>query len=141
MIVYDLQCSNGHGFEAWFKDSASYDNQRDQGDVVCPSCGDVDVTKSIMAPSISAKGSEGESALPPGPSPAEMREAMHQMQKAVEDNCDYVGTNFPEEARKIHYGESERRNIYGESSFKDANELSEEGIEIGCIPWRKKDDG
>jgi hypothetical protein len=91
-----------------------------------------------MAPSISTKGVSGERASPPGPGRAEMMEALSQMQTAVEKNCDYVGTDFPEEARKIHYGESERRNIYGESSFKEAGELSEEGIEIGCIPWRKK---
>tara|TARA_B100000315_G_C14300412_1_gene461583 strand:- start:226 stop:651 length:426 start_codon:yes stop_codon:yes gene_type:complete len=141
MIVYDLQCSNGHGFEAWFKDSTSYDDQRDQGDVVCPACGDLEISKAIMAPGISAKGESGESATPPGPGPAEVMEAMSEMQKAVEKNCDYVGTNFPEEARKIHYGESERRNIYGESSIEEAGALTDEGIEIGCIPWRKKGDG
>lgn len=139
MIAYDLECQNDHGFEAWFKDSKSYDHQRKSGDVECPVCGDTDISKSIMAPSISGKGAPG---MDPDrmPNPAEMMEAMHRMQKSVEENCDYVGTNFPEEARKIHYGESERRNIYGESSFKDAHALTEEGIEIGCVPWRKKAD-
>lgn len=141
MIVYDLECKNEHGFEAWFKDSSSYNCQREAGDVACPVCGNTEISKSIMAPSIAAKGSSGGSDMPSGPCPADMMDAMRQMQKSVEENCDYVGTNFPEEARKIHYGESERRNIYGESSFRDAHELTEEGIEIGCIPWRKKTDG
>ena len=140
MIVYDLQCSNGHSFEAWFKDSSSYDVQREDGDIMCPSCGEIDVSKAIMAPGIAAKGSAGGDNCPPRPDMAEFMEAMHNMQKSVERNCDYVGEAFPEEARKIHYGESEHRNIYGESSFEEASKLTEEGIEVGCIPWRKKTD-
>jgi hypothetical protein len=140
MIVYDLQCSNSHGFEAWFKDSAGYDRQREDGDIMCPSCGDNEVSKAIMAPSIGAKDSSEEPNSAPQPDMAEMMEAMQKMQQSVEDNCDYVGNDFPEEARKIHYGESERRNIYGESSIEEASKLTEEGIEIGCIPWRKKTD-
>ncbi len=141
MIVYDLECQNGHDFDAWFRDSGSYDSQREAGDVACPACGDTEISKSIMAPSISTKGSTGEKAMPSGSNPQNMMDALQKMQKAVEENCDYVGKNFPEEARKIHYGESEHRNIYGESSFKEAQELTQEGIEVGCIPWRKKADG
>ena len=140
MIVYDLQCSNDHSFEAWFKDSASYDRQREDGDVMCPSCGESEVSKAIMAPSVGAKGSSDEPSSVYQPDMANIMEAMQQMQKSVEENCDYVGNDFPEEARKIHYGESERRNIYGESSFEEASKLTEEGIEVGCVPWRKKTD-
>ncbi|MBT5457080.1 MAG: DUF1178 family protein, partial [Rhodospirillaceae bacterium] len=120
--------------------SATYDSQRAAGDVACPACSDTEVAKAIMAPSIGAKGgSRGEEEMQ-RPDPAQMMEAMQQMQKSVEENCDYVGADFPEEARKIHYGESEQRNIYGESSFEEASKLNDEGIEVGCIPWRKKAD-
>ncbi len=140
MIVYDLQCANGHEFEAWFNDSAGYDDQREAGAVSCPLCGETDVSKAIMAPGIAAKGSSNEQSATPPHNMAEFMDAMQRMQKSVEENCDYVGNSFPEEARKIHYGESERRNIYGESSVEEASKLTEEGIEVGCIPWRKKTD-
>ena len=134
MILYDIRCSNDHVFEGWFKDGASYDEQAEAGAVVCPACGDTDVTKAPMAPRI-ASGRGGENKMP-----AEMREALVKLRGEVESKCDYVGEEFPEDARKIHYGEADKRDIYGEATDDEAKELTEEGIKVGKIPWIPRTD-
>lgn len=148
MILYSLCCSKDHGFDAWFANSDAFDKQAKKGIVVCPICGDTKVRKAIMAPRI-AKGAsrkKSESSMPaatqsPAPAPGnhvmapQMREMLSELRKQVEANCDYVGNDFAEEARKIHYGETEERGIYGEASDADAEALQEEGIEVGRIPW------
>ena len=124
MIVFDVSCSNGHVFEGWFKDTASFDEQVEAGAVTCPVCGDADVRKALMAPNVSGirkgKDDAGASATvsnammdAPDGKLTEFVEAMHELKKHVEENSDYVGDKFPEEARKIHYGETEARSIHG----------------------------
>lgn len=127
MILYDLRCGQDHSFEGWFRDSKAYDSQRRAGRVVCPACGDKKVRKAPMAPRVAKSRS--------GASEAEALAALRQMRKQVEANCDYVGERFAEEARKIHYGETEKRGIYGEASESASKELADEGIEVGRIPW------
>ncbi|MSP50510.1 MAG: DUF1178 family protein [Alphaproteobacteria bacterium] len=127
MILYDLRCGKDHGFEGWFRDSNAYDGQRRAGRVVCPICGDKKVRKAPMAPRL-AKAKKGNSE-------AEALTALRQMRRQVEANCDYVGERFADEARKIHYGETEKRGIYGEATESDSKELADEGIEVGRIPW------
>lgn len=127
MILYDLRCGQDHGFEGWFRDSKAYDGQRRAGRVVCPICGDKKVRKAPMAPRV-AKGGKG-------PSEAETLTALREMRRQVEANCDYVGERFADEARKIHYGETEKRGIYGEATDSDSKDLADEGIEVGRIPW------
>jgi hypothetical protein len=147
MILYSLCCSKDHGFDAWFANSAAFDKQAKKGIVSCPVCGDTKVRKAIMAPRI-AKGAARKSPspeAPPAPAPAanagshvmapKMREMLQEMRKQIEANCDYVGDQFAEEARKIHYGETEERGIYGEASDSEAEALQEEGIEVGRVPW------
>ncbi len=129
MIVFDLKCSAGHGFEAWFKDSATFDKQVTAGTVECPECGDTAVEKALMAPKV-GKGSEARR----GRMEAQVKDMLRAMRKTVETNCDYVGPRFAEEARKIHYGETEARGIYGEASDTEAKSLHEEGIEISRLP-------
>jgi hypothetical protein len=165
MIVFDLKCPQEHVFEAWFADSGSFDSQVADGEVQCPMCGDHNIEKAPMAPNIaagtgrgrgrSAVGSSGlpvktgtapVPALPPGvtpPTPEQMGEAiktLRKMREVVEENFDNVGTNFPEEARKIHHGEVEKRNIYGDASKEEAAELKEEGIEVNQMPWLPRHD-
>lgn len=146
MILYSLCCSKDHGFEAWFRNSDAFDKQAKKGVVSCPVCGDTKVRKAIMAPRIAkgaAKPSEAAAVPAPPSAPAagshvmapKLREMLHELRKQVEANCDYVGDQFAEEARKIHYGESEERGIYGETSDDEAEALKEEGIEVGRIPW------
>lgn len=136
MIIYALQCSEGHGFEGWFRDSAAFDAQEADGKLLCPVCDTHAVTKAPMAPALKGAPVERHSA------PEEirkMRRFMTGLRKYVEQNADYVGPKFPEEARKIHYGESDKRGIYGETSDKEAEELAEEGIEFGRLPWVPRD--
>ena len=140
MIKYDLKCENTHVFEAWFKNSATFDEQADAGDVICAVCGSTTVSKAPMAPSVPRKGttksSEREKAASQETDQAAMvMSALRQLRKSVEENCDYVGTQFAEEARRIHFGEVEKHGIYGEATAEESRELSEEGVEINEIPW------
>jgi hypothetical protein len=140
MILYDIRCSNDHVFEGWFKDGASYDEQAEAGAVVCPVCGDNAVAKAPMAPRIASgrSGEDKEGGLVT--MPAEIREALVKLRGEVESKCDYVGPEFAEEARKIHYGETGKRDIYGETTDDEAKELTEEGIKVGKIPWIPRTD-
>jgi hypothetical protein len=131
VIVYNLRCMNSHEFEGWFRDSAAFDAQANAAKLVCPVCGARKVEKAIMAPAVAGTKKADLSA------PEEMRKMrqfMTGLRKYVQDNAEYVGPNFAEEARKIHYGETEERQIYGESTVKEAVELVEEGIDVAALP-------
>lgn len=147
MILYELRCSADHAFEGWFKDSVAFEEQAAAGEIVCPLCGDRSVAKAPMAPRI-AKGGAGRQEVETDEAPQtytntkaiEMRRMLTELRRHVEDNSDYVGDNFAEEARKIHYGETEERNIYGEATEDQAEELTEEGVKVGRIPWLPRTD-
>ncbi|HEY7382373.1 MAG TPA: DUF1178 family protein [Beijerinckiaceae bacterium] len=149
MILYALACDDGHAFESWFPDSAAYDAQAKSGLVTCPFCNSAKVEKQIMAPSVARKDKAAvvampEVAPPPAPPPQQMallsdtERELRAMVKAVREhvvkNADYVGKEFADEARKMHYGEIERRSIYGEANAADAKALIEEGIEVHPLP-------
>ncbi|HET9414486.1 MAG TPA: DUF1178 family protein [Pseudolabrys sp.] len=153
MIRYALICQQGHEFESWFQDSATYDKQAKRGLVSCPHCGSAKVEKAIMAPRLSAttkrrsKAIEAPETAPeaaPAPAPApvamispqeqEIRAKLKELRDHLTKNADNVGPKFPEEARKMHYGEIEHRSIYGVASPEEAKELSEEGIEFHPLP-------
>ena len=140
MIAYQLACGKGHEFEGWFGSSAAFEAQEAEGALACPMCGDPHVKKAIMSPSVKtsvtkAKGKTDVAATSPNvPDPQKVRQFMAGYRKFIEENADYVGPKFPEEARKIHYGEAEERHIYGESTLKEARELIEEGIEVAPMP-------
>lgn len=150
MIVYDLTCDKGHVFEAWFKDSAAYDRQEKKKQLACAVCGSAKVRKAPMAPRVASGRSEspaGDDAQratyandPRVARAAEMMKELEKLRRHVEENADYVGGKFADEARKIHYGETDRRNIYGEATGAEAEELSEEGIEVARIPWVPRHD-
>lgn len=127
VILYDLKCANDHTFEAWFRDGESYDDQVAAGEITCPLCGDGEVCKAPMAPRVQSKSVEGETL-------ARAAKALRGLHDHVEKNFDNVGDRFPEEARKIHYGEVEKRNIYGRASIEEARCLNDEGIEFGTLP-------
>ena len=130
MILFTLRCAAEHEFEGWFRDGATYEKQARRGHISCPECGSTKIEKAPMAPRVK-KSAEA----PAAPTPAQMRAALLAIRQQVEKNCDYVGPRFAEEARKIHYGEVEKKSIYGESTDQEAKELAEEGIEFGRIPW------
>lgn len=154
MILYRLRCSKGHEFESWFKDSKTYERQEKKSLIGCAVCGDVKIERAVMAPRIAKAGGKAEieapaeaPATPPPPTeqrqmaalarhmPKELREALLKVRAEVERNCEPVGDKFAEEARKIHYGESDKRGIYGETSDEEAEALADEGIEFGRLPW------
>ena len=157
MIVFDLRCRQDHVFEAYFADSATYETQVERGEIACPVCGDGKIAKAPMAPNIAVNGKrKGEDrrkhetvpAKAPDrrrtpPPPAEMAQTiatLRKMRSFIEQNFDHVGKRFPEEARKIHHGEVERRNIYGDATREEVGSLEEEGIEIGEVPWVPRHD-
>jgi hypothetical protein len=160
MIRYTLACQKGHSFESWFANSAAYDKQAKRGLVTCPICGSSKVEKALMTPQLSgtkkkrraaapaaaqAVANEAPAAETPGaadsapvammsPQEREFRTKLKELRDHLTKNADYVGTKFPEEARKMHYGEIEHRSIYGVASPEEAKELSEEGIEFHPLP-------
>ena len=129
MILYQLRCAGDHRFEAWFRDGATYDTQRVTGEVACPICGDTDVAKAPMAPAVSRAG-----VVPKEKVVRHVVEAARKLRQHVEESCDYVGDQFAEEARRIHYGEQKERGIYGEATEVESAELDEEGISFGRLP-------
>jgi hypothetical protein len=153
MILYRLRCSQGHQFESWFKDSKTYERQEKKSLIGCPVCGGSKVERAPMAPRLgkgrkdkTVEASAGVPAPVPSPQqqqmaalernmPKELREALIKVREHVEKNCEHVGDKFAEEARKIHYGESDKRGIYGETTEEEAEALTEEGIEFGRLPW------
>lgn len=156
MIHYSLVCAAGHAFDSWFANSAAYDKQVKRGLVTCPACGSPKVEKAIMAPSL-AHGRKRARPVGPSESPAapgvgaesapekapvamisqqerELRTKLKELRDHLVKNADYVGAKFPEEARRMHYGEIEHRSIYGEASLEDAKSLHDEGIEFHPLP-------
>lgn len=132
MILFTLRCTRDHHFEGWFRDGATYEKQSAAHEIVCPECGDTGVEKALMAPRVAKSRPEAASRAPTA---AQMRQALQQLRRQVETNCDYVGDRFAEEARRIHYGETEAHGIYGEASADDAKSLREEGVEFATVPW------
>lgn len=162
MIHYQLRCTTTaeeHVFDGWYKDSAAFDTLAKAGMVECPVCGGAKVGRALMAPAIPKKGRPPRNAAPvpapapaaaeapvpappaaAGPMPAQVRAMLQKLRAEVERNCDYVGADFAEEARRMQRGESERRGIFGEASDAEAEALKDEGIEVARIPWVPRSD-
>ena len=134
MIVYNLRCGSGHEFEGWFQNSGAYEEQATSRKLVCPVCETHDVGKAPMAPAVAGTKKAATTAATPADELRKMRSFMSGLRKFVQDNAEYVGPRFPEEARKIHYGETEERHIYGEASLEEAKELVEEGVDVAPLP-------
>jgi len=156
MIHYNLRCKKGHAFESWFKNSSTYESQEKRKLVSCPVCGSTDVERAIMAPQIvSKKGRDKPASEPlpvPAPTPAtevippspptpllmaqerELRTKLKELRDHIVKNADNVGERFPNEARKMHYGDIEHRPIYGEASPDEAKALIDEGVEVMPLP-------
>ncbi|MFM9843372.1 MAG: DUF1178 family protein [Dongiaceae bacterium] len=138
MILFDLKCARNHVFEAWFPNNAAYEKQAKAGAVACPTCGSRKIEKAPMAPRI---GKAAKASVPAvAAEHAEIRKQLTDLRAKIEANCDYVGDKFAEEARRIHYGETERRDIYGETSDDEAKELHDEGVQFARVPWLPRQD-
>ena len=148
MIRYALRCERGHEFESWFQSSSAYDGQRKRGLVTCPACDSAKVEKAIMAPRIAgkrrSKNIEAPVAAPASktapnqlvmsPQERELVTKLRELRDHVVKNADNVGKQFPEEARKMHYGETKHRAIYGEATSDEAKSLVDEGVEVAPLP-------
>ena len=154
MIHYHLRCERGHAFESWFQSSSAYEQQEKRKLVNCPICGSAKVERDIMAPRIvSKKGRERAEPAPAAAAPAtstevaapastpllmaqerELRTKLRELRDHIVKNADNVGERFPNEARKMHYGDIEHRPIYGEASPDEARALIDEGVEVSPLP-------
>jgi hypothetical protein len=151
MIRYNLRCDRGHAFESWFQSSSAYESQEKRKLVSCPACGSVKVERAIMAPQIVSK--KNRDSAPPAATPAaatevaaptstpllmaqerELRAKLKELRDHIVKNADNVGERFPNEARKMHYGDIEHRPIYGEASPDEARSLIDEGVEVSPLP-------
>lgn len=132
MISFNLKCENEHEFEGWFKDSNAFEKQKEHALLECSFCGTRNVSKALSAPRISTSRSQAKSM---SEAFTKTRNALIQIRKDVEKNNENVGEKFAEEARKIHYGETEKRGIYGQASVEDVKDLTEEGVDLVAIPW------
>lgn len=146
MIKYLLGCASGHEFESWFRAGGDFDVQSRSGEIACPYCGSVEVVKQPMAPSVVTKRarveapSEKTAAAPVAgaaagtPDGATVREALRAFTQSVIASTEDVGPRFADEARKIHFGDAEERQIRGSSTPEEARELVEDGVPFGILP-------
>lgn len=140
MISFNLICKNDHEFEGWFRNSADFERQTKKRLVACPACGDVKIGKSLMAPVVGAKDMVRAGRTEKAAEARNVRKMLGEVRDYVEKNFDDVGDDFTDEARKIYYGESDERPIYGNATDDDAKELAEEGVPVGKLPWVKPAD-
>ncbi|MBS0531602.1 MAG: DUF1178 family protein [Proteobacteria bacterium] len=148
MIRYNLRCNRGHAFESWFQSSSAYDSQVKRKLVSCPSCDSTKIEKAIMAPQLAGTKKRGKASTPAASDAAtsppstslmmaqeqELRAKLRELRDHVVKNADNVGERFPNEARKMHYGDIEHRPIYGEASAEEAKSLIDEGVEVMPLP-------
>ena len=144
MIRYDLKCDNGHCFDSWFASSDAFDELVQNNLVQCPHCGSTQVEKQLMVPGISAKSNTRDETVAGGSTgmvmagddtiARKLRDSIRQLHAHVRENSEYVGDQFAEEARKIHYQEKPARGIYGKASPDEARSLLEEGVDVMPLP-------
>ncbi len=160
MIVYDLKCANDHVFEVWFASSQAYEDQRVRGLVACAFCGSTEVGKAVMAPRLNAKGNQRDASLPAvidapstpspvsisnapasAPAPAEIAKlqavlhALAQAQAKALEQSTWVGRDFADRARAMHYGEEDHAPIHGQADPDEAAALVEEGVAVAPLPF------
>ncbi|MCR4267948.1 DUF1178 family protein [Nitratireductor sp. ZSWI3] len=139
MISYSLICEHDHAFEAWFRNGADFEAQRQQNLVSCPHCGSSSVEKALMAPAVSTGRRKAQIAMAMGEEQKKALAQLKELSKKVRENADYVGDKFAEEARRIHFGETEARGIYGEATADEAKSLIEDGVEFMPLPALPED--
>jgi hypothetical protein len=135
LIRYSLRCENAHEFEGWFSESADFERQVGSGFVTCPACNSASISKLLMAPSVSTARKKNEmQTLAMDTMRRETFQKLKEAVSAIKANSEDVGTRFAEEARKIHYGETNARGIMGQTTLDEARALLDEGIEIAALP-------
>ena len=140
MIKYNLKCKNKHEFESWFSSSKEFEKLKSKKIIECTFCGTKNVQKSIMSPNVISKEQKDKN-IKSRLYIKKIKKDLLKMRSFIEKNFKYVGDNLPQEARNIFYDKGKNKNIYGKATFKETEELREEGIELTTIPWidNKKD--
>jgi hypothetical protein len=136
MKVLNLRCGREHRFEGWFASDEDFVAQGERGLVACPLCDDKAIVRLPSAPRLNVSTTRGDAATPPSPGEIAQARAQGRWLRAVRDmlaRTEDVGDRFPEEARRIHYGEAEERGIRGRASQEDAEALRDEGIEVVAV--------
>jgi hypothetical protein len=132
VIVFNLVCSDcEYPFEGWFDDTKSFNKQKKHKLINCPNCDSSNISKTLVAPNVSKKSNSK-----PAKNKKTLASNIKKIRKIVEKNFDYVGDNFFEEAKKIKYGETKDRPIYGEATIEETKELIEEEINITPLPFQ-----
>jgi len=134
LIRFSLICDHDHEFEAWFRSNDDFDTQKKRGFVDCPTCGSSKVQKALMAPAVSTGKKREKIALAMNEMQKKAMAEIKALSEKIRENADYVGDKFAEEARKIHFGETEARGIYGEATLDEAKSLAEDGVGFMPIP-------
>ncbi len=139
MIKYNLKCSNNHEFESWFSDSSEFDKLNKKNLLACIYCSSNKISKSIMSPMVTVskknikKFSEIEKTL------KREKTKLIEIRKYIENNFEYVGTDFSKKVREIYYDDKSKKTIYGTTTSEERKELLDEGIDLLTIPWVSKD--
>jgi hypothetical protein len=134
LINFSLVCENAHEFEGWFRSGDDFEAQAKRALVNCPNCGSHKVEKALMAPAVSTGRKQEKIALAMGEAQKQAMTQLKAMAEKIRQNADYVGDKFAEEARKIHFGETDARGIYGEATIEEAKSLAEDGVEFMSVP-------
>lgn len=134
MIHFSLCCVEGHDFDGWFRNNDDFESQKSRGLVACPVCHSTSVEKGLMAPAIAKKADNAPMALSADAGQRKMMAQLKELSQKVRANSDYVGNKFAEEARKIHFGESDKTSIYGEATAQEATQLAEDGVSFMPLP-------
>ncbi|KAA8388291.1 DUF1178 family protein [Acetobacter sp. DmW_136] len=159
MICYQLCCANGHTFEGWYRDSTAFARLKQENLLSCAICGTAKVEQALMAPAIVKGRSHPKQMEPSKPEempqqpeappalqqlepvvPDNLISALRQIRAAVEENCENVGSNFADEALRIHHGEAPERSIYGDMTASEREMLEDEGVDVLPLPWVRKTD-
>ena len=135
MIKYNLVCECGKVFESWFSSSNEYDSLKKKKLINSIYCDSAKIKKSVMAPNLSSKSNK---ILNKSKFEKKVTKQLYEFRKYIEKNCRDVGSNFPQEARKIHYDKKNSKGIYGKATSQETSELLEEGIDVATIPWIEK---
>lgn len=139
MIKFTLICDQEHEFEGWFRSNDDFDTQLKRGFIECPNCASKKVGKALMAPSVSTSRRQEKVALAMNAKQQQLMSEMRALTEKMKENAENVGDKFAEEARKIHFGETEARGIYGEANADEAKALVEDGIPFLPIPVLPED--
>ncbi len=134
MIKYILKCKNKHEFESWFLNSIEFEKLKKKKLIKCIFCKSQSVEKSIMSPRILGLSKEDDS-LSTDNEFAKIRKDLLKIRKFVEKNFEFVGEKFPQEVRNVYYDKRKNKNIYGNATTEEKDELKEEGIELTTVPW------